>query len=477
MRKKHLGLLAAVVLLLGFCFSMTALASYPSISKAKPLKTYGWQARDYKVFSDSTLTEKVEVIPYDECDVISIQGSAAKILYEDGAKTGWISLGRLVYNPEYQQQISYANATLTLYKRPTVTAEYVTVPQFSGGITVSERGSWMEVLFKAGTGYYMGWVKKTTYQSQIRLSMETTTQPLANGTYILTPRNASTSALTYHASTGKFSLAANKKAKTQKFTLQYVKGSSYIISPLNAEGNLVDESGLAVKDDDSQMWKLARSGGYFYICSKSSARALRYASGKVSAAAFRKVKTQQWRLVKVAETPSAENSVVFSQYDPKWGGSTYYNGPTRRTISTSGCGVMALTNAVYALNGEFISPTKIASFSASRGHYFYNQGTADTLYKDFAQVYGKTYHFKHVGKTYSLNTVRKYLKKGSVAIALVPGHYVAIVGYRSSDDHFLVLDSAVYGKRPTTIYGDWLSASTLGSGTMWCEYFHILSKQ
>ena len=169
--------------------------------------------------------------------------------------------------------------------------------------------------------------------------------------------------------------------------------------------------------------------------------------------------------------------MVFSQYDPKWGGSTYYNGPTRRTISTSGCGVMALTNAVYALNGEFISPTKIASFSASRGHYFYNQGTADTLYKDFAQVYGKTYHFKHVGKTYSLNTVRKYLKKGSVAIALVPGHYVAIVGYRSSDDHFLVLDSAVYGKRPTTIYGDWLSASTLGSGTMWCEYFHILSKQ
>ena len=72
--------------------------------------------------------------------------------------------------------------------------------------------------------------------------------------------------------------------------------------------------------------------------------------------------------------------------------------PSRRTISTSGCGVMALTNAVYAMNGEFISPTKIAKFSVSRGHYFYNQGTADTLYKDFAKKYGATYHFKHKGK-------------------------------------------------------------------------------
>lgn len=477
MKKKYWGLWAALMVLLGLCFSMTALASYPAMSRSKPLKAYGWQSRDYKVFSNPSLTEKTEIIAYDECDVISIQGGAARISYETGTKTGWIDLKRLVYDPEYPHQVSYANASFTLYKRPTVKEAYVIIPQFSGGITVSERGSWVEVLFKAGERYYLGWVKKTTYDAFVRLSMETTTQPLADGTYIISPRNAVSRAITCNEKTGKFTVAANKKRARQKFTLKYVSGNSYIITPAGEEKNLADEGGLVLREDAGQTWKITRSGGYFYIRSKSSSRGLRYTSGQVSMAAFRKVKAQQWRIVKVAETPSVENSVVFSQYDPKWGGSTYYNGPTRRTISTSGCGVMALTNAVYALNGEFISPTKIAAFSASRGHYFYNQGTADTLYKDFANKYGKTYHFKHVGKTYSLSTVRKYLKKGSVAIALVPGHYIAIVGYRSSDDSFLVLDSAVYGKRPTTIYGDWVSASTLGSGTMWCEYFHILSKQ
>lgn len=462
-------------MLFGLCCSMTALASYPSISRTKPIKAYGWRSNDYRVFSDSALTEKAAVIPYGECEVISIKDGAAKILYEDG--TGWIDLKRLVYNPEYPHQVSYANAALTLYKRPTVRETYITVPQFSGGITVSEKGSWVEVLFKAGERYYMGWMKKIAYDSLVRLSMETTTQPLADGTYIISPRNAPSKAITCGVKTGKFTVAANRKGAKQKFTLKHVGGSSYRISPAGSEKSLADEGGLSLSEDQGQTWKITRSGGYFYIRSKNSSRGLRYASGKVSAAAFRKVRAQQWRITKVAETPTVENSVVFSQYDPKWGGATYYDGPTRRTISTSGCGVMALTNAVYALNGEFISPTKIAAFSASRGHYFYNQGTADTLYKDFAQKYGKTYHFKHVGKTYSLSTVRNYLKKGSVAIALVPGHYIAIVGYRSSDDSFLVLDSAVYGKRPTTIYGDWVSASTLGSGTMWCEYYHILAKQ
>lgn len=477
MKKKYLGVWAAAILLLMLCCSMTALASYPAISSARPVRAYGWQAKEYKVFADPFLTEKVESVAYDECEVISIQGGAAQILYENGKKTGWIALKRLVYQPEYQHQISYANAALTLYKRPSVREKYVVIPQFSGGITVSEKGKWMEVLFQAGQRYYLGWIKKTTYDSCVRLSMETTTQPLADGTYILSPRSAASKAVTCQPKTGKLAVSANKKGAKQKFMLKQVSGKSYLITPAGSEKNLADEGGLVLKEDAGQTWKLTRCGGYFYICSKSSSRSLKYASGKLSAAAFRRVKAQQWRIIKVAETPSVERSVVFSQYDPKWGGSTYYNGPTRRTISTSGCGVMALTNAVYALNGEFINPTKIAAFSASRGHYFYNQGTADTLYKDFARKYGKTYHFKHVGKTYSLTTARKYLKKGSVAIALVPGHYIAIVGYRSTDDSFLVLDSAVYGKRPTTIYGDWVSASTLGSGTMWCEYFHILSKQ
>lgn len=479
MKKRLWGILAVFALLLGLCFSMNVLAEYPAVSGSAPLKAYGWQSREYTVFSDQFLTEKIGTVSYQECDIIAIEGNAAQIQYreEQEVKEGWISLKKLVYNPEYKHQVSFAGAAFPIYKRPTVKAGYVTVPQFSGGVTVSQRGSWMEVIFKVGNQYYMGWMPKSSWQGMVRLSMETTTQVLKNGTYTISPRNSTSRALTFDKGTGKFSVTANKNRQSQKFTLRYVSGGYYLITPLNASGNLADENGLTLKEDNSQMWKLSRTGGCFYIRSKNSMRSLRYASGKVSAKTFQKAKTQQWKFVKVPETPTKENSVVFSQYDPKWGGSTYYDGPTRRTISTSGCGVVSLTNAVYALNGEFINPALIARFSVNRGHYFYNQGTADTLYKDFAGKYGKKYHFRHSGKTFSLSTVRRYLKNGSVAIALVPGHYIAIVGYRGSDGRFLILDSAVTGKRPTNIDGDWVSASDLRRGTLWCEYFHILSKR
>lgn len=480
MKKKYWVLLAMFLILTGFGFSMTTLAAYPAVSESAPLGACGWRLRDYTIYSNSELTEKVCILPYQECEITAITGNAVRITYTDeknNRKTGWISLKTFVYNPEYKHQVAYANASLILYHRPTIKASSVAVPQFSGGVVVSERGGWVELLFKSGKRYHMGWIKKTTYQSFVRLSMETTTQPLANGTYIISPRNATGKALTWQRDKGTFTVSKNTAGQMQKFTLRYVSGGYYLISPLESNSNLVDIGGLTVSEENSGMWMLTRSGGCFYLREKTGGRGLRYRSGVPAMAEHRKLKTQQWKFSKVSEKPSKENSVVFSQYDPKWGGSTYMDGPSRRTISTSGCGVMALTNAVYALNGEFINPKMIASFSASRGHYFYNQGTNDTLYRDFARVYGKKYHFIHSGKTYSLNTVRKYLKKGSVAIALVPGHYIAIAGYRSASDTFLVLDSAIYGKRPTTIYGDWVSASTLGSGTLWCEYFHILSRR
>lgn len=477
MKKRYNLLIAAAFLMLTLCFSMTGLAAYPAVSQSKPLHTYGWKTKDYRVFEDQGLMTKKDVVAYEECKVIAIRDKAAQISYNRGKETGWIALENLVYDPSYRHEISYANADILLYKRPTVRESYITVPQFSGGITVGEKGSWMQVLFMTENSYYMGWIKNTTYDQSVRLSMDTSTQLLADGIYVLSPRNALSKAVSCAPKKRTFTMASNRKTEKQKFRLHHISGNHYQITPIRASQQLTDAGGLTLSDDQSQTWKITRYGSYFYIRSKATGRALRYGAGKVSLGAFRKTSSQHWRITKVAETPSLDSCVVFSQYDPKWGGSTYYNGPSRRTISTSGCGVMALTNAIYALNGEFINPQKIASFSVARGHYFYNQGTADTLYADFARKYGKTYHFKHIGKTYSLSSVRNHLKNGRVAIALVPGHYIALVGYRSSDDSFLVLDSAVYGKRPTTIYGDWISASTLGSGTMWCEYFHILANR
>ena len=104
------------------------------------------------------------------------------------------------------------------------------------------------------------------------------------------------------------------------------------------------------------------------------------------------------------------------------------------------------------------------------------QGTADTLYADFARTNGVFYHFKWDGKIYDTASLKKHLKNGGTAVALVPGHYIAIAGYRESDNSFLVLDSAIYNKRPTTINGDWVSEATLRTGTLYCSYFHLFSR-
>ena len=466
----------AAILFLGL-FSLQAAAAYPVVSASSPMVGYGWRLTSYEVFSDEGLKQKVGSLSYRACTVEALDGEAAKISYKVGQekKYGWIDLGILIYDTRYQHQITFANAPITLYKRPTVKAKYTKVPMYSGGIAVSEKGSWVQVIFKAGSKYRLGWMKKSNFTGQVRLSMETTTQPLADGVYTISPRTSTSKALTYQSDRNIFRMEKNRKSQTQKFRLKYVKGSSYTITPLNAEGSLAENGLLSTSTGVDQLWTLSRSGGYFYI--KSGQKSISSSSASVRTTKFKKVKSQQWQIRKISEKPAQETGVVFSQYDPKWGGSTYMNGPSRRTISTSGCGVVALTNAVYALNGEFINPKKIASFSVKRGHYFYNQGTADTLYKDYANKYGKMYHFRHKGKTYSIETMRKHLRNGGVAIALVPGHYIAIVGYKTAGKQYLVLDSAIYGKRPTTIHGDWLSASALKKGTLRCEYFHLLSRR
>ena len=136
---------------------------------------------------------------------------------------------------------------------------------------------------------------------------------------------------------------------------------------------------------------------------------------------------------------------------------------------------MALVNAIYALNGSYIPPERLARFSAARGHYFYNAGTADTLYPDVAEKWGKKYRFKYDGLTGSFAELQKHLRKGGTAVALVPGHYLAIAKYRSSDGKYLILDSAVGGRRPTSINGDWMSMGQLQSGALFCQHFHLFS--
>jgi len=477
-KKSTFIILLAALCLMAAARSMTALGAFPSVTENKSLFGYPWQKKAISVYEDSSLSGASRKVSWQKCKVIKMSGNAAYIIYKEGEQElkGWIELKRLVYNTEHTQNVAYANSPLVLYRRPGSTVKHVTIPQYSGGIVVSETEDWVQVIFCVNKQYYLGWIKKNTYTSYVRLSMDTTGQALADGVYTITARNNVKKRIEYKAASASFQISNKKNTKAQKFRLQHVSGSYYMISPASDEKMYLNANKKV--STNKQKWLLQRKGGYFYLRAGNTGKALSYSTNGIKIKVFAKKLSQQWRLTKEAVTPTKEKSVVFSQFDPKWGGSTYKNGYLgRRTISTSGCGLLALTNAVYALNGEFIPPTKLASYAAANGHYVYYEGTEDTLYAAAAKRFGKTYHFKHNGKVFSLNKVKKHLLKGGTAVALVPGHYVAIVAYRASDKKYLVLDSAVYGKRPTTIEGDWLSASALRSGYMKCEYFHLFSRK
>lgn len=476
--KKRQGLLISFVFMcLLLTFSFKTAAALPNVTAKAPIYASGWRQGAYQLYSDSGLTKREGSLSYRHCLIVKIQDKAALISYQSGGakKQSWVPLSRFIYNPDYQHQIAYANSAVKIRRRPSRKAPAVTVRIHSGGIEVGQRGSWKQVLFKSGNKYHLGWMPKSSFRSAVRLSMDTTTQVLADGVYTFT-RKGSRSALTYDQSTNSFKLQRNTGAAAQRFKITHRSRDYYQITPQNATGNLVADNNLSVQADNSQYWLLRRTGAYFYI-GGSGKKMISAASGRVQIIPWKRISANQWQIKKITSVPTQEEAVVFSQYDPKWAGNTYYKGRIRRTISTSGCGVLALTNAIYALNGEFINPTTLARFSARRGHYVYMAGTNDTLYKDFAKKYGKTYHFKHSGKVYSMKKMRTHLQKGGTALALVPGHFIAITAYRKSDNKYLVLDSAVYGKRPTTINGDWVAASELQRNNLKCEYFHLFSRR
>lgn len=419
-------------------------------------KMYAWPLSKAKliIYSDEGMTEELDKVSYCQYEILEMTGSLAKVRYrsDSGKKTGYVSIDKFIYNPSYKRTGAFVtkNAGMYLYKSPSTakSKRFVLAPYRSGGVTLGVKGNYVQMMMKKKGNFYLGWVSFDTFRKTIYRSMLHSDQILADGAYTLAPRTQKTNS-----------------AKTEKYNVKYQGEGLYTLCSTKDKRYL--------ETSEEKNLQLVRKGAYFYLRSADGTEGIDYRGMAVKA---KNSKNQQWTLKKVYSTPTKKNAVIYSQYDPDFGSMIYQNGyDGARTVSSSGCGLIALVNAIYALNGEYLPPNDLVKFSVSRGHYFYNSGTADTLYPDIARQWGKTYHFRHAGKTTSFTTLKKHLQKKGTAVALVPGHYIAIVAYRKSDGKYLVLDSAVSGSRPTSIYGNWKSASQLSSGRLWCEYFHLFS--
>lgn len=183
---------------------------------------------------------------------------------------------------------------------------------------------------------------------------------------------------------------------------------------------------------------------------------------------------------------SAATITVFSQTDSRWGSHKYgYSntaGTTPATISSGGCGILSLVNAVYYMNGNFINPITLADWSVSNGYRVNGVGTSHSLYPAYSKAYGSTYGFSCTSSsgTGSWDTLKSHLKNGGTAIvptttyATGSAHLLVIADYDSSNSTYLVLDSYASSYRGTSSGYGWMTKAQF-QNRMSCSKFILIS--
>ncbi|MBQ8686924.1 MAG: SH3 domain-containing protein [Ruminococcus sp.] len=174
-----------------------------------------------------------------------------------------------------------------------------------------------------------------------------------------------------------------------------------------------------------------------------------------------------------SSTAEADGAVL-QQYDPAWGSYPYGDG----NLGNSGCGALAIVNAVRYLTGNTMDIYAVADWG-SANEYIWGVGSSFNIAPNAAAKFGSTYGFQldthygfssYVGDCYpgseeayqaAWNTLVTKLSAGEVAVGLVHNHFISIVDYDSSTGKVLVYDPGAGSNRQTTTAGDWKSYDEL----------------
>ncbi len=177
-------------------------------------------------------------------------------------------------------------------------------------------------------------------------------------------------------------------------------------------------------------------------------------------------------------------TAVVRQNLEKWKAYTY--GDSQGTLYRTGCGIFATVNAVGYLTGNTMSVTETAAWAHSIGGY--NPGNTHagtyrtTLYPKLQAKYGARYGFTvdcgSSGDGYWSNSssskLKNHLANGGTAIAHVPGHFIALVGWNGSQYH--VYDSYPTSARPTGNGDCWKTPAQMATGKLDVDWFVLLTR-
>jgi hypothetical protein len=174
------------------------------------------------------------------------------------------------------------------------------------------------------------------------------------------------------------------------------------------------------------------------------------------------------------------------QHEDRWLKYSFNGG----TLPATGCGIFALVNCVGYLTGETMDVVEAATWAHNIGGY--NVYGADgtyclVLYPRVEAKYGSKYNIKvdcgsdknGYWENASSSRLKNHIKKGGVAIAHVPGHFIAIVGYDEASGRYHVYDSSPSPKRGTNVNGGdlWVSETNLSLNVFKLDWFCLISSE
>ena len=194
-------------------------AELPDLSLKHCMTVYPWKTGRVTVYETDTLSKKKEVIPYDMCKAVKVSGNAVQISYKvDGTtKKGWARKEVFLADPDYEAKNAFVVSGFYMPGTPNSSEGYVYIPAGSSGMSVGEVDGKVQIYFKTGNRYRMGWISAWTYQTCVRGSAITRVQLLARGYYTISPKNLPDQYLTYDPSDGKFKLELLNLRKDQPY--------------------------------------------------------------------------------------------------------------------------------------------------------------------------------------------------------------------------------------------------------------------
>ena len=241
-----------------------------------------------------------------------------------------------------------------------------------------------------------------------------------------------------------------------------------------------------------RVYKMAVSGNYTQILFNlgSASNITGWRLGWISTSNYNKYIAKQSTNTSTSnKTTSTSSFTVLQQKDYESIPYEYYRGDGK-TISSSGCGVVTLANAVrwlncsysassnYDLISKMATAVKNAGARASSGTSVGTMVNSSSVQKTFGFKYHSVIALSNrnkIDQTLNGKTVgilgmsNKYLTGGSGA------HVVAVIDYDASSDKFLMLDSYMtsshkYNKNGSTAF--WIPASKID-----CNNIYFISKR